>query len=68
MRPAKNYKVDVAKGPACAVVEKPTGLVLYECGDTREAKQIANFLNGGNAFNGYTPAFFLNRWAVDDIS
>lgn len=58
MKSVKPYKVD---GITCEVVENPTGLAIARGNNTRDAKQIANFLNGGNGFNGYTPQFFLSR-------
>jgi hypothetical protein len=64
MRSPKPYKVDVRQGPKCSVIERPTGLVIAENACPRTAKRIANFLNGGNGFNGRTPRFFLNRWEL----
>lgn len=65
MRAVKNYKVDLQPGPKCRVIEQPTGLVVANTNDPREAKKFANILNGGNGFNGFTPSFFLHRWRVD---
>jgi hypothetical protein len=57
MKAAKHYKVHEG-----AIIETPTGLTIAKLNDNREAKIKANFLNGGNAFNGFTPPFFLETW------
>ena len=66
--PEKNYKVELEPGDKpWRIVEKPTGLVIEDFSDCRPAKIMANFLNGGNGFNGSTPPFFLNKWVLTPL-
>lgn len=66
--PVKNYKVELKpEDQPWKIVEKPTGLIIESYNDCRTAKLKASFLNGGNGFNGATPPFFLNRWALTPI-
>ena len=41
-----------------SVIETKTSNTIYV---GQRSKEITNHLNGGGAFNGFTPGFFLNR-------
>lgn len=58
MKAAKPYKVHHDDGQ-WNLVEQPTDQVIRQYDDSRTAKRQANFLNGGNGFNSWTPPFFL---------
>ena len=63
----KNYKVELEAATDeghWVVVEVPTGQVVDQRHNCRDAKIRANVLNGGSGFNGYTPPFMLNRWVL----
>ena len=57
----KPYKVVHYSDFSIGVVEQPTDQVILKLEDPRAAKTLASFLNGGNGFNGCTPAFFTHR-------
>ena len=54
----KNYHV-FESGQTFAVVEQATEQQITAYPARGKAKQTANFLNGGNGFNGWTPPFIL---------
>lgn len=45
--------------PAGNVIEHPTQQIVAQCKTATEAKVVAQFLNNGGSFNGWTPSFFL---------
>jgi hypothetical protein len=68
MSAKKNYKVEMRGHDTYAVIEQPTTQVVTTRSRARDAKELANFLNGGNGFNGYTPPFFLSKWQLPSIA
>lgn len=48
------------------VTERPTNQVIKREMTWDEASTLTKRLNGGQGFNGMTPAFFLERLAVSD--
>lgn len=41
------------------VVEKQTNYVIKSFATKEDARNLVKFLNGGGAFNGFTPGFFV---------
>jgi len=47
------------------VVEKDTEQIIETYNTRDEAKDTVRSLNLGSGFNGFTPAFFTEKWNVD---
>ena len=54
--------VNIERTPeVCNVVELPTGHAIYKEVTIKEAKSACRHLNFGGGFDGWTPAFFLQK-------
>lgn len=58
---SKPYEKRLIPGEGWCVVEVPTDQIITASfsDNGSSAKKTANFLNGGNGFNGWTPPFIL---------
>lgn len=55
----KTYRVSENETQSFEVIEQPTQQMIRAFPDRANARKQANFLNGGNGFNGWTPPFIL---------
>lgn len=65
----RNYIVEPSRNDGdfvWSVIETQTNQIIQSYVFEEEADSYARFLNGGGAFNGFTPSFMLQEVVISD--